>query len=49
MTWQRPSKLKCPQCKGYMLEKGKNIVCDDEECGYVISRDKLEEMEEEAI
>lgn len=47
MTWQKPSKHKCPQCKGYMLEKGKNIVCNDEECGYVISRDKLEEMREE--
>lgn len=46
MTWQKPSKRKCPQCKGYMLEKGKKVVCHDEECGYVVTRDKLEEMED---
>ena len=46
MTWQKPSKHKCPQCKGYMLEKGKRIVCHDEECGYVVARDELEEMKD---
>ncbi len=44
MTWQKPSKLKCPDCEGYMLEKGKNVVCADEECGYLISKEKLEEI-----
>ena len=45
MSWQKPSKHKCPNCGGYMLEKGKNVVCHDEECGYVISKEKLEEAE----
>ncbi|MBR2188207.1 MAG: type I DNA topoisomerase [Eubacterium sp.] len=35
MSWQRPSSKKCPQCGGYMLEKGKKLVCADKECGYV--------------
>ena len=43
MTWQKPSKHKCPNCSGYMLEKGKRVVCHDEECGYVISKEDLEE------
>lgn len=41
MTWQKPSKVKCPKCEGYMLEKGTKIVCHNEECGYII--DKKEE------
>ena len=35
MTWQKPSKEKCPDCGGYMLEKGNKLVCADEQCGYV--------------
>lgn len=35
MTWQKPSKEKCPKCGGYMLEKGTKLVCNDEKCGYV--------------
>ena len=35
MSWQKPSKEKCPDCGGYMLEKGNNLVCADEKCGYV--------------
>ena len=35
MSWQKPSKDKCPKCKGYMLEKGSKLVCADEHCGYV--------------
>ena len=38
MSWQKPSSEKCPECKGYMLEKGSRLVCADENCGYV--RDK---------
>lgn len=36
MSWQRPSKEKCPTCGGYMLEKGNKLVCADEHCGYVM-------------
>jgi DNA topoisomerase I, bacterial len=35
MSWQKPSKEKCPNCNGYMLEKGNKLVCADEKCGYV--------------
>jgi DNA topoisomerase I len=34
-SWQKPSAKKCPQCGGYMLEKGKKLACADENCGYV--------------
>ena len=35
MSWQKPSREKCPECGGYMLEKGNKLVCADEKCGYV--------------
>ena len=35
MTWQKPSAKPCPQCGGYMVEKGNKLVCHDEKCGYV--------------
>ncbi len=35
MSWQKPSKEKCPQCGNYMVEKGNKLVCSDEKCGYV--------------
>ena len=35
MSWQKPSKEKCPKCGGYMLEKGNKLVCGDEQCGFV--------------
>ena len=38
MSWQKPSKEKCPECGGYMVEKGSKLVCADEKCGYVIAR-----------
>lgn len=38
MSWQKPSEKNCPQCGGYMLEKGNKLVCADENCGYVESK-----------
>lgn len=35
MSWQKPSKEKCPQCGGYMIEKGNKLVCANETCGFV--------------
>lgn len=43
MTWQKPSKEKCPKCGGYMLEKGNKLVCADEHCGYVTQLNKSED------
>ncbi|MBQ4307764.1 MAG: type I DNA topoisomerase [Lachnospiraceae bacterium] len=40
MSWQKPSAKKCPQCGGMMLEKGRKLVCMDQECGYVEDRDE---------
>ncbi len=42
MSWQKPSKEKCPQCGGYMLERGNKLVCADESCGYVDNKKKKE-------
>ena len=36
MSWQKPSTEKCPECGGYMVEKGNKLVCADEKmrvCG----------------
>ncbi len=35
MSWQKPSKEKCPECGGYMVEKGHRLVCADAQCGFV--------------
>ncbi len=34
MSWQKPSKEKCPQCGSYMVEKGNQLLCSSETCGY---------------
>lgn len=34
MSWQKPVSKKCPECGGYMVEKGNKIACADETCGY---------------
>ncbi len=38
MSWQKPSKEKCPQCGGYMVEKGNKLLCADEKCGYIVNK-----------
>ncbi len=35
MSWQKPVVQKCPQCGGYMVEKGNRVVCADKTCGYI--------------
>ena len=42
MSWQKPSKTPCPECGGYMLEKGNKLVCADEQCGFVMEKKKEE-------
>ena len=34
---------KCPKCGGYMIEKGSKLVCADETCGYVESKNDKEQ------
>ena len=42
MSWQKPSAKPCPKCGGYMVEKGKKLVCADRECGY---SEEIEQVE----
>ena len=44
MSWQKPSTEKCPECGGYMLEKGNKLGCADATCGYVTDLKKKEEV-----
>ena len=39
MSWQKPSKDKCPECGSLMLEKGNKLVCMDENCGHIITKE----------
>ena len=36
MSWQKPTSHKCKECGKTMLEKGKKLVCIDQQCGYII-------------
>lgn len=40
MSWQKPSKIRCKECGGLMVEKGNKLVCMDEQCGYVQDKEK---------
>ncbi|MEY8392056.1 type I DNA topoisomerase [Lachnospiraceae bacterium] len=40
MSWQKPSKEECPQCGGYMVEKGNKLVCANNQCGFVKEQQK---------
>ena len=42
MSWQKPVAKKCPQCGGYMVEKGNRLVCAEKACGYVCAKDEHE-------
>ena len=43
MSWQKPSKVRCKECGGLMVEKGKKLVCMNPECGYVTDNEEQEE------
>ncbi len=43
MSWQKPVKEKCPECGGYMVEKGSKVVCANEQCGFVKAKQESEE------
>ena len=40
MSWAKPVTKKCPDCGGYMVEKGSKLVCADAQCGYVEQKPK---------
>ena len=37
-VYNKPSK--CPECGGYMVEKGNKLVCADNQCGFVKEQKK---------
>lgn len=39
MSWQKPSKDKCPECGSLMVEKGNKLVCMDENCGHILTKE----------
>ena len=38
ISWQKPSKEKCPECGSYIVEKGNKLACSNEQCGFVKNR-----------
>ena len=42
MSWQKPSKEKCPKCGGIMVEKGNKLLCIIEACGYIENKSQKE-------
>lgn len=38
VSWQKPSTEKCPECGGYMVEKGNKLACANQQCGYVVNK-----------
>lgn len=47
MSWQKPSEEKCPNCGGYMVEKGSRLACADAQCGYVCDKNCDKKKKEE--
>ncbi|MCI8295161.1 MAG: type I DNA topoisomerase [Lachnospiraceae bacterium] len=45
MSWQKPSARKCPECGGYMVEKGDRLLCADAQCGYSMDKRKEEDKD----
>ncbi|MFP3154103.1 type I DNA topoisomerase [Lachnospiraceae bacterium ZAX-1] len=41
MSWAKPVKERCPQCGGYMVEKGNKYVCADKKCGFLVEKSEL--------
>ena len=43
MSWAKPVEKKCPECGGYMVEKGNKLACANEQCGHVEEKPKQPE------
>ncbi|MCC8141607.1 MAG: type I DNA topoisomerase [Lachnospiraceae bacterium] len=48
MSWQKPSSKPCPECGGYMVERGNKLVCADPNCGHVeeIAAERIKDASE---
>ena len=42
MSWQKPIEKKCPDCGGYMVEKGNKLACANDQCGYIENKENKE-------
>ena len=42
ISWNLPSKEKCPKCGNIMINKGNKLQCYDEKCGYVMDKKQIE-------
>lgn len=40
MSWAKPTAERCPNCGSYMVEKGNNLLCAAEGCGYTCEKNK---------
>jgi DNA topoisomerase-1 len=45
MSWTQVSDKKCPECGGYMVEKGSKLMCADQNCGYTCQKEIKENKE----
>lgn len=43
MSWAKPSSIPCEKCNGYVVEKGKKLVCENKSCGHVMAMNEKEE------
>ena len=43
MSWQKISPIPCKECGGYMVERGKKLVCANPECGHIQDQETVEE------
>ncbi|MDO5145940.1 MAG: type I DNA topoisomerase [Eubacteriales bacterium] len=43
MSWQKPSSVRCKECGGMMVEKGRKLVCTNQDCGYVTNKENENE------
>jgi DNA topoisomerase-1 len=39
MTWNKPTNIKCDKCNSIMVEKGKKLMCINDECKNVVSKE----------
>lgn len=43
MTWYKPTSMKCEKCDALMMEKGKKLMCSNDECKHVIENEAIED------
>ncbi len=40
MVWNKPTNVKCEECGSVMLEKGKKLMCSNEECKHIMEDER---------